>query len=146
MMVRLAICASLAACAFGGGPYIGYGKKGVVAGAEGSVGVGAFQTTVGFDRFRHVFGRFDLGFDNVVVHDQAGLGPAFRVGAGVVGGGDVDHHFAFVFGFGAVEVFGNPRCQRNAISGALELQLRYTDGPELVLAPRIDSFDDRCFN
>src|SRR5690348_14123020 len=101
MVVRLALAALLSGCVFGAGAFAGYGKHGFTAGAEASAGVGPFQATAGFDRFRHTYGRADIAYD-MAYKSQPGVYRAGRVGLGYLYGDQVPDHFTGVAGAGVV--------------------------------------------
>jgi hypothetical protein len=160
-MVRL-VLVLVSACSYGGGAYAGYGlKRGVVVGAEGGAGVGILQTNVGFDRLGRVFARLDFvagGNDDSQrssTGPAAGVFPAFLLGAGVVGnilnGEHVDTHFTGVFGAGVIDEYKvttpsgqDPVCSHDISAATFQLQLRYTDEVEFVVAGRFDRSSSRC--
>ena len=146
-MLRLALMLLVSGCLAGGSGFVGYGKRGVVAGVEGSAGFGPFQGSLGIDRFQHVFGRADLAVD-YGLEDRAGYYKAFRAGVGVLGGADATDHFTGVLGGGVVDQFRSARCPSDiditSRSAAVELQLRYAEGLAVVVAPRFDSALKPC--
>jgi hypothetical protein len=160
VMVRLALVVLVSACSYGGSVYAGYGvKHAIVAGVEGGAGVGGLQTNVGIDRLGRVFARLGLavGGDDQRSSNgpSAGVYPAFLLGAGVVGniinGEHVDTHFTGVFGAGAVDEYRvrtpageDPVCSHDVSAATFQLQLRYTDEVEFVLAGRVDKSSSRC--
>jgi hypothetical protein len=152
MRVAVAVAVSgVAACAVGGGPFVGYSKKqGMVYGAEGSFGIGYLQNTIGFDLDGRMFDRFDVGLDNAVVAKHVGLWGAGRFGVGWIGqvgpGPAVDSHVTAIAAGGVLARFHEGGCSHpHEYTTTLELQLRYAEDWIVAVAPHFDFFDNTCF-
>jgi len=155
--VKLA-SALVTGCVAGGGPYVAYGEHGWSTGAEGGGGFAIAEANVGLDvrpDRTSVYVRGDVvPLADVEPPDElapfsARPGPSLRLGAGwsfadaggliVVGGGAS----AFVHRSASC----NPTAVRLgdlSIAGTVELQVRYTGGWSVALAPRVDARAIHC--
>jgi hypothetical protein len=149
--------AVLAGCVFGGGPLVGYGHRGLFAGAEVSAG-GQFivpQAVLGFQSDRSLlYMRLDEAVDWTAAAQKSNatnsgyrgtFSPGARIGGGF--GLSFDHDdvqplgmFAMgaSVGYAPAVTTDTNSCGDYATVGVVELQLRYVADWSVVLVPRVE--------